>query len=159
GATVNSVDGTVDADTLAGPVQLTATNTTESIVSGTASSKANSVGVGASFGINVTRNDTRAELQDGSTLGSGQDLTLAATGSNATATQASGGVASQDGTAVGGAFAITVANDSTTTRVGTGTPVVVTGAVSTTATHHGASSTTADGTALGANSAVGAAIA
>src|SRR5207244_11441 len=56
GATVNAPASTA---------LVTATNTTESIGSGTASAKANSVGVGASFSINVVKNDTRAEMQSG----------------------------------------------------------------------------------------------
>src|SRR3954447_17190545 len=73
GATVTAQDGTADADSNVGAVNLTALGTSESIVTGMASTKGSHVGVGASFGINVMENDTRAEMQDGSTLAGASD--------------------------------------------------------------------------------------
>ena len=56
-------------------------------------------------------------------------------------------------------FTRRIADNVTTARIGTGTALDLTGGVDATATHHGASTTTTDGTALGADAAVGAAIA
>src|SRR5262249_3901144 len=66
--------------------------------------------------------------------------------------------AAKDGTGVGGAFSVAVIDRVTQARIGSGTALDLTGSVNATATHHGTSTTTADGSALG-STAVGAAIA
>ena len=89
----------------------------------------------------ATNNDTRAVL-DG-TLTGGKDVTLSADGSHVVNTRAEGGGAAKDGTGVGGALAITVADNVTEAVIGAGTKLDVSGAVSATATHHGSSETVA----------------
>src|SRR5262249_47622576 len=122
-----------------------------------ASADSGKTGVGISIGVNVANNSTRALLADDAVATGG--LALTASGSDTTSTTATSGGQAKDGTGVGGAFAITVAGNSTGARIGTGAMLDLTGGVNATASHHGVSTTTADGTALGANAAVGAAIA
>ena len=107
------------------------------------------LGMGASVAISVADNLTRAGLEDTATLTSVDDLTLSATGSHTTTTTADGGGTGGSG-AVGGAVAIAVVDNSTTADLGTDTTALdITGNLTATATHHGVSTTTADGTALG----------
>src|SRR5262249_45898615 len=129
------------------------------VVEAKASADSGKTGVGVSIAVNVADNLSRAELENGAFLSGGSDLTLTATGSHVTSTSSTSGGAAKDGTGVGGAFAITVADNATTARSGSGSALDLTGAVSATANHHGASTTSADGTALGTDAAVGAAIA
>ncbi|TAK65480.1 MAG: hypothetical protein EPO22_04755, partial [Dehalococcoidia bacterium] len=142
-----------------GDVSLAATNTSESTVEAKATTGGANTGVGISIGINVVDNMTTAEIEASATLSGADDLSLSATGSHKTATTATSGAEAGDGTGVGGAFAITVADNVTVARLTTGGLIDLGGALSATATHHGDSATTADGTALGADAAIGAAIA
>jgi hypothetical protein len=144
----------------AGAVSLTAASTSESLVEAKAeASGGGSVGVGASFAINVVDNGTLAALEDNATLSGGGDVTLSATGSHEYSTQAASGGKAPGGVGVGGSFAITVADNLTTATLGSGGALNISGVLSATATHHGQTTTKADGTALGADAAVGAAIA
>ena len=101
-------------------------------------------------------NDSLA-IVDG-TLTGGSDVTIAADGSHVVNTTVAAGGLSKGGTGVGGAIAITVAENDTQARLGSGTGLDVTGKVDVSANHHGASATTADGKSSG-GTAVGAAIA
>jgi hypothetical protein len=74
-------------------------------------------------------------------------------------TTAKAGGAGSDGTGVGGAVAISVVQNATEARLGSGAALSVLGGVEVLSAHHGSSTTEADGTALGADAAVGAAIA
>src|SRR6185436_19576382 len=140
-----------------GPVTLKAQNTTESIVEAKASAEAGNTGVGVSVGINVAvENDTRAAI-DGKLAG-GADVTLEADGSHVVNTTVVAGGLSKGGTGVGGAIAITVADNATEARIASGDALDVSGKVEVSAEHHGASATTADGKGAG-GTAVGAAIA
>jgi hypothetical protein len=147
---------TVDVGT--GAVSLTAASTTESTVEAKASAESGSTGVGVSIGINVVDNLTAAEVDSGAALTGGSNVTLSASGSHETTTTAESGGKAADGTGVGGAFAITVADNVTQAQLGSGGDLDITGAFSATATHHGASTTTADSEA-GGGTAVGASIA
>ncbi|MCP4562725.1 MAG: hypothetical protein GY837_19585, partial [Bosea sp.] len=154
--TVAALEGAVNAGAEA--VSLTAASTSASDVEGKANASGNT-GVGASFAINVVDSLSRAEVADGAVLSGGSDLTLSATGSHDATTTATAGGEAPDGTGVGGAIAISVIDSLTEARVGTGGDLMLSGAFSASAAHHGATTTTADGTALGADAAIGAAIA
>jgi hypothetical protein len=111
-------------------------------------------------GINIAvDNDTSALIANGATLTGGKDVTMGATGSHVVNTTAEGGGTAKDGTGVGGALALTVAENETEARIGTGTGLDVTGDVAVTASHHGASVTTAKGDGTGSSTAVGVALA
>ena len=142
-----------------GDVAMSAANTSDSTVEAKAKSGGANLGVGISIAINAVDNITNAELKPTATLSGAEDVTLSATGSHKTSTTSTSGGAAKDGTGVGGAFAITVADNTSSATVGSGTLLDITGSLSATATHHGDSATTADGTALGADAAIGAAIA
>ena len=84
---------------------------------------------------------------------------MSATGSHKVNTVTEGGGKAKDGTGVGGSLAITVADNVTEARLGTGAGLNISGAYSATADHHGSSVTTAKGEAAGTDAAVGVAIA
>ncbi len=138
---------------------LTASNTSESSAVAEADAESASTGVGASFAINAADNTASAKVENSAVLTGLDDLTLSATGSHKTTTTAESGAAAEDGTGVGGAIAITVADNVTEAKLGTGGLIDLDGAFSATATHHGDSTTSALGDALAGDTAVGAAIA
>ena len=111
-------------------VSLKAANTTDAQVEAKAKAgKAGDTGVGISVGINIAvDNDTAAKL-DG-TLTGGDDVTLDATGSHVVNATAEGGGQSTGATGVGGALALTVADNATEATIGyKATGLDVTGAV------------------------------
>ncbi|MCX7166746.1 MAG: DUF4347 domain-containing protein, partial [Rhodocyclales bacterium] len=153
GTTVNLPTG--------GVVTLTAVNTSSSNAmaqpTGIGAVSAGSVGVGASVALNIANNTTLAEVANGATITNAGNLTLAATSSNTVTTSAkAGGTAGGSGVGVGGAISTAVVNNSTTADIGTGSTLVLGGALSVTATHRGATVTSADGTAGGGAGGVGA---
>jgi hypothetical protein len=145
----------------AGDVTISAANTTNAQVEAKAKAGgAGDTGVGVSVGLNIAvDNDTHALIADGATLTGGKDVTISATGSHVVNTTAEGGGQSTGATGVGGALALTVADNETEATIGTGTGLDVTGKVAVTATHHGASVTTAKGDGTGSSTAVGVALA
>ncbi|MBK5565795.1 LEPR-XLL domain-containing protein [Ensifer sp. SSB1] len=138
---------------------LTVSNTSESSAVAEADAESASTGVGASFAINAADNTASAKVGNAVVRTGLDDLTLSATGSHKTTTTAESGATAEDGTGVGGAIAITVADNVTEAKLGTGGLIDLDGAFSATATHHGESTTSALGDALAGNTAVGAAIA
>src|SRR5262249_11810931 len=86
-------------------------------------------------------------------------LALTATGDHTANTTATSGGQAKNGDGVGGSFAITVADNKTGARIGTGTALDLTGGASGTANQSRKSATAADVSALGLNAAVGATIA
>ena len=95
------------------------------------------------------------------TQNNASNVTLTATGSHVVNTTAEGGGQSTGATGVGGALALTVADNQTEARIGTAgsSPLDVTGEIKVTATHHGSSTTTAKGDGTGSSTAVGVALA
>ncbi|MEX0958002.1 MAG: LEPR-XLL domain-containing protein, partial [Burkholderiales bacterium] len=141
-------------------LQITAGNSSDARAEATANSDGANTGVGVSVGINIaTNNDTRAVIEDGAVLTGGNDVTLSATGSHEVDTLATGGGKSTGDTGVGGALALTVADNVTEAVVGSGAKLEIAGAFNAEAVHHGSSETTAKGEAEGGSTAVGAAIA
>jgi len=149
---------TVNANT--NDVNITAANRSESEARAEASATAGKTGVGASIAIHVIDQVTEAQLESGATLTGGDDVTLSASGEHDNTTYAQGGAGGNGTTtAVGGSFALTIADHSTEASLGTGTGLNITGDFSATATHHGDTDTTAEGKAQASDTAVGAAIA
>ncbi|HWA13440.1 MAG TPA: LEPR-XLL domain-containing protein, partial [Burkholderiales bacterium] len=147
---------TVNAGT--GDVTLTAEGTSTATVNAKASADSEKTGVGVSVALNIaTHNTTEAKI-DG-TLNGGKDVSLSATGSHGVDTTAIGGGKSKSDTGVGGALAITVAENHTEASLSSGTKLDITGDFSAEAVHHGASTTTAKAAATGGSTAIGAAIA
>ncbi len=147
-----------------GDIQLTAVNQSEHTVNAkptTAGGATGSdVGVGASVALSITENTTRAEIEDTVQLhGTPDNLSLTATANHTLATAASTGAESQGGTGVSAAAAITIANNTTTARLGTGNAVSLSGDLTLSATHTASTTSTADSTAAGSDVAVGASLA
>ena len=143
-------------------VTIGAVNTTDARVEAKAKAgEAGDTGVGVSVGINIAvDNDTRAVIANGTTLDGGKNVTLSATGSHAVNTAAEGGGQSTGATGVGGALALTVADNETEARIGSNSiGLSVSGAVSATAKNTGSSITTAKGDGTGSSTAVGVALA
>jgi hypothetical protein len=117
------------------------------------------VGIGASVALTISDVDTRAEIEDTASLTKVQNLSLAATTTPTITTTAEAGAAGDD-FAVGGAVAITVADNTTIARVGAGGATSLSGALTLTAAQvDGTTTTVADGTVAGGSVGVGAAIA
>ncbi len=116
------------------------------------------VGVGASVGINVGVNTTVAEVGNGATITGANDLDLTAKGMPSLATDVTGGAAGAD-VSVTPVVAVTVAVNTTTARLGTGSQLNLLGAYTSSAEQTSSSTTTATGQTQGNNVAVGASIA
>ena len=121
---------------------------------------AGSVGIGASVALNIANNITVAQLEDTAVLTGVDDLTLSATSDNSTATIAKAGGAATGGSGVGigGAIAISVANNETRADLGSGGLQTITGDLSAKAVHTGSTTTVADGKAGGASAGIGIAL-
>jgi hypothetical protein len=150
-----------DVDVRAQTVTESSVKAAPSGVSGGASGK--SVGVGASFALNVSLVDTIAEIEDGETLkGSTGHFLVSADTANAVVTTAENG-ASGKGTSVGAAIGIAVVENKTLAHVGSdsgsGGTITVTGDLASKASLDSMVLTTGSGTAAGKSAAVGAAIA
>ena len=131
-----------------GQVTLTAVNTTKATTKALSSEDGASggdVGVGASFAIAVTKNDTAAELRSSAALTDAGDLSLAATGSHASENEAVAGSASDGGVGVAGGVGISIANNTTAARLGDGALLVLAGSLMLGATHTGSTTNKAKG--------------
>ncbi|MDN3720480.1 hypothetical protein QW131_17615 [Roseibium salinum] len=116
-------------------------------------------GVGISVALYIGTNTTKAAILDGTQASNVGTLTLSATGNHKDDTKAEAGGAGDGSFTLGGAIAIAVVENVTEASIGTGTAMTTGGAISATATHHGESIVLADGTALGGDTAIGAALA
>ncbi|QCO54429.1 hypothetical protein EOK75_00465 [Pseudorhodobacter turbinis] len=115
------------------------------------------VGVGASVAMNILANRSLAEVSDGGVVTGADDLTLAASGTYAGVTKAEAG--SSGGVSVTPALALSMINNTTTARLGTGGPQSVTGDVIVSAAQSSTITTEASGKAAGSKAAIGAALA
>ncbi|MCH8124217.1 MAG: hypothetical protein IH853_13990, partial [Bacteroidetes bacterium] len=145
-----------------GNVNIRAENTNSSVVEARSKSSSGKVGVGAAIGVNISLNDTIAEIEDGErVIGSTGNFEVAADSSNlaTTLTQAGAG----GGTAIGGGISIAVVENTTRALIGSGDPlsplddaaIVLTGNLAAEATHASTVVTKADGEAAGGNVGVG----
>lgn len=115
------------------------------------------VGIGASVAINIVANESRAELADGATLNGADNLTVAATGEHAMATEAEAG--SSGGISVTPVAAISVSDNQTIARLGAGNALDLAGGASVSADHVSTIVTSAKGSSQGEKAAVGIAVA
>ena len=149
-----------------GDVDLEAESVTDNFVdaSPTQSSKGasgSSVGVGASFALNIALNDTIAEIENGETLsGSTGHFIVTADSDNTAITTAENG-ASGGGTQIGAGVAIAVVENTTRARIGSGAGGTITlgGELKAEATHADTVHTATKGEAAGDGTAVGASVA
>ena len=169
--TVASIEGDKDSsgsgaavNANSGDVVVEAANTSESKVTAGASVKPASgtdpaaVGVGASVGMNVAVNTTVAEVGNGAGISSAKDLDLTAKGTHTLENAVTGGAAGAN-VSVTPVAAITVAVNTTTARLGTGSLLDLSGALSGSAEQTSSTTSTATGQTQGDNVAVGASIA
>ena len=116
-----------------------------------------STGVGASVATNITDHTTSAEIVDGASLTNVGDLTVASNSSNDVDTSATSAAAG--GTGVAAVVALTINNEDTTARIGSGGNINASGDVNVSTIHFGDATTIAEGDAEGEDSAaVGVAI-
>lgn len=116
------------------------------------------VGIGATVGLNIVNDTTTAGLGDGASLTGAHDVSLIAKAVAPTTTQAHGGALSPD-IAIAPVIAITTSNVLTAARLGTGTPLVITGSLTATADQVASVQTTSSGEVDAAGAAVGLALA
>ena len=148
--------GTVVLNAGSGDVTLSAENTTSATVEAKASADSEKTGVGVSVALNIaTNNDSLAKIENGAVINGGGNVSLSAEGSHVVNTEAIGGGKSKSDTGIGGALAITVAENVTEASVGTGGKLDITGAFKAEADHHGKSETVAKAAATGGSTAVG----
>lgn len=115
------------------------------------------VGIGASVALNILANRSVAEVADGVVLTGPGDLTLAAAATHVAVTKAEAG--SAGGVSITPALALSLINNTTTARLGTGGTQTVAGAVSISATQSSLTTTEASGKAAGSTAAIGASLA
>jgi hypothetical protein len=141
-------------------LSLAASSTTQSqaIAVPKSTGAASDFGIGASVAVLVTENTTRAALADNASVAGVTDLAITATGTHGAEVKAEAGANATGGSALGGAVAIAVIDDSTVADSGSGGAQTLGGNLTLSAVHAGETSITADATVLGANAAVGAAI-
>src|SRR6266480_3349675 len=160
--------GAASVTLVGGDVDLEAQSRTDNFVDASPTSSAHgaggsSVGVGASFGLNVVLEDTTAGIADGqSVTGSAGQFTIKADNQNTAVTVAENG-ASGGGTQVGAAVAIAVVDISTTAKAGADqggsvTTLTLSGALEVEAIHSDTVYTTTKGEAAGDGTAVGASV-
>ena len=143
-----------------GAVTLTASNKTNASNQATsAQSGATTLGIGASFSLDIEENKTEALLQDNVNLTKAGTLTLNAAADNANSNASKAGAGGA--ISVSPTVALTIVNNSTAATIGNaGTSGLLTvGAVGASATQKGVSSTSADGTVTASKVALGAALA
>ncbi len=143
-----------------GAVALTADNGTESTASAAptgAGAVGATVGVGASVALNIVANRSVTEIADGGVVTGAGDLGLDASGTHAVVTRAEAG--SAGGVSITPALALSMVNNTTTARLGSGGTQTVAGAVTVRAAQTSSITTEASGKAAGSDAAIGAALA
>lgn len=152
GAAVNAGGGNV---TLA--AANASENTARAVPSEDATASGEQVGIGASVAVNVVANESRAELADGATLIGGRHLAVMASGAHEAATEAEAGA--EGGVAVTPVAAVTVIDNQTTARLGSGNGLDLAGGAEVEARHSSTITTRAKGSSQGEKAAVGIAVA
>jgi len=118
---------------------------------------ADSVGVGASFALNLVYHDTTAQIASGAIGGTAGGVTVDADADHVILTEARNG-AKTSGTGVGAAVAVVISDADTLARVGGGATLTSSGAVSVAAHHDNELKTQVSSEATGSNAAVGASV-
>ncbi|HEX5588659.1 MAG TPA: hypothetical protein VFX65_00020, partial [Candidatus Limnocylindrales bacterium] len=160
--TTAGIEGSDPVDVGGADLTLAATSKVSGIAKAGAKQTADgeTTGVGASWAMTVVNDTTTARLPDGSVLTGADDLTVNATSTNTVTTEATGGATTGSGSfSLGAQIAVTVSNVTTSARIGTGSALTLTGALSETATQTATVTTKAKGAAKGGTAALGAAIA
>ena len=144
----------------AGDVRLAAENnstyTVRALPAEDALGSGEKVGIGASVAVNVAANESRAELANGATLSGGHHVDVLADAEHVIVTEAEAG--SEGGVSVTPVAAVSVIDNQTTARLGTGNTLNVTGDVTVQATHSSDVATNAKGSSNGETAAVGIAV-
>ena len=115
------------------------------------------LGLGASVGLNIIANRSWAEVADGASFTGVGALTLSASATHDIITTAEAG--GSGGFALTPVLALSMVNNSTTARLGTGTTLATNGAVSVSATQDSTVTTTAKAEAAATKAAIGASLA
>ncbi len=126
-------------------------NTTEISRAIPQASGSGSIGIGASFALNINDHTTSATLGDSVAISNLNNLSLTSTAVNNVTTQAKAGAAG--GLAIAASVALTIANEDTVATLGSGNALNVLGALALSADHRGVHETTADGGATNASTA------
>ncbi|MHC5862008.1 beta strand repeat-containing protein, partial [Nostoc sp.] len=158
---IASINSGAIVDAGGGDVTLVAENNTKSITKAEAAQTAAedgapSVGVGASFALDIEHNRAEASLADNVTLLNAGQLTLNATSNTTSETSVQAGSAGK--ISVSPAVALTIVSNDTIATIGTGGELIV-GSLEAIAQHSGNTTTTADASAAGESVGIGATLA
>ena len=150
--------GTGVAVNLTGSGDVEATSDNKTISSVTAKpadggATGDTLGLGASVALNIIANRSLAEVSDNAVLTGAGALTLAATATHAVTTTAESG--STGGVSITPVVALSMVNNSTAARLGSGATLTTSGAVSVSAAQVSTTTTTAKAEAAGAKAAIG----
>jgi filamentous hemagglutinin family protein len=115
------------------------------------------VGIGAAVAVHVASSRVTAELGSGALLAGARDLDIAAGGASTLKTHAEAG--SEGGVSITPSAAISVVNNTTSARIGSGTRLTLAGDLRVLATQRASVETTAEGSSQGETAAIGAAVA
>jgi hypothetical protein len=161
GAVITAQDGDVDGDSDIGASKVNAEANTYTFTQALpeTSASGSSLGLGLSFAIGVGAHDTDASIVSGATVANADDVTVSAAGNHAMITKAKAGAKSNSGTNVGGAAALSVANNNTDAIVEAGTSLESSGDVLITASSSQIQSTEGDADTKGGETGVGVAFA
>ncbi|NRB17225.1 MAG: leukotoxin LktA family filamentous adhesin [Rhodobacteraceae bacterium] len=138
-----------------GTVTLTADNRTQTTAEAkpVGAATGSSVGIGASVALNIVANRSLSEVADNATLTGAGAVALAASATHEITTSAEAG--SSGGVSITPVVALSMVNNTTTARLGTGAALVTSGAVSVSAAQVASTTTSAKADAAGAKAAVG----
>ena len=160
---VTLADSTLGADgnTTIGALKVRAHSTTDNTANALPDGNgavAESVGVGASFALNLNFNDTTAQINNGADIsGSAASATVEAIGTHRTTTEAKNGA--KGGTGIGAAVAVVISEADTKAYVGTsGTTLNTTGDIAVSSQHTNILDTKVSSEAAGDDAAVGASV-
>ena len=154
--------GAVQLTLNGGDVGIHAKNITETQVNALPAgvAKGSDIGIGASVALNISLNNTSAQIENGEQVsGSAHDFLVSAESGNVAITRAEAGAAGS--TSVGGAIAIAVVDNDTTARIGSGAggSIALSGDLAADAKHSNIVHTKTAGEAAGGDVGVGIALA
>jgi hypothetical protein len=161
GAIISARDGSADIDNDIGASKVGASANTYTLTQAqpNATTTGTSLGLGLSFGIGIAAHESIASIDAGATLDAAGDISVQADSDHAMATRAQAGAQSDGGTAIGGALALSVANNNTGASVAAGSALQSSGNVSITAASSQDQSSEADADTKGGQTGVGIAFA
>ncbi|MGH2998744.1 MAG: beta strand repeat-containing protein, partial [Gaiellaceae bacterium] len=162
---VNVVNATATGDVeTTGPVTLnhgdltltSAGNLSSSAIADAVQKSGNTIGIGASFALDVVNDTVDAGIPANAVLNGAKNLTITSTDTDSATTEADGGAGAGTGSfALSAEVAITISNVTTTASVGSGSGLTLTGGLTAHATQTASTKTIAKGATSGGTAGIG----